>query len=117
MSPLGKGRVIDIFIASTLVYAMKFYTIPKHLEKQLRADIRNFMNFPLKVKTIAQKEMWRLKELGGLKLVNVQIKSQISKAKWFVELVSNPDLSAHLQLFQRLIGIQKGNISGKHLIS
>ena len=116
LSSLGKARVIDIFIASTLVYAMKFYTIPKHLEKQLRTDIRDFMNFPLSVKTIAQKEMWRLKVHGGLKLVNVQIKSQISKAKWLIELVSNPELSAHLQLFHRLIGPQKGNISGKHLL-
>ena len=72
------------------------------------------MNFPSNVNTIAQKEMWRLKEHGGLKLVNVQIKSQISMAKWLIELVSNPDLSSHLQLFQKLLGAQKGNISSRH---
>ena len=60
--------------------------------------------------------LWRLKEHGGLKLVNIQIKSQISKPKWLIELVTNPNLSAHLQLFQRLIGLQKGNISGKDIL-
>ena len=74
------------------------------------------MNFPHNVKTIAHKEMWRLKEHGGLKLVNVQVKSQISKAKWLIDLVSNPELSSHLLLFDRLLGYQKGNISGRHLL-
>ena len=116
LSSIGKSRTIEIFIASTLVYAIKFYPIPKALEKNLRTNIRNFMNFPHNVKTIAHKEMWRLKEHGGLKLVNVQVKSQISKAKWLIDLVSNPELSSHLLLFDRLLGYQKGNISGRHLL-
>ena len=116
LSSIGKARTVDIFITSTLVYAIKFYPIPKDLERQLRTNIRDFMNFPHNVNTVAQKEMWRLKEHGGLKLVNVQIKSQISKAKWLIELVSNPELSSHFQLFLRLLGPQKGNISGRHLL-
>ena len=40
---------------------MKFYTVSKHIEEQLRTEIRDFMNFPLSVKNIALKEMWQLK--------------------------------------------------------
>ena len=35
---------------------------------------------------------------------------------WLVELVTNPELKAHLNLFTSLMGVQKGNISGRDLI-
>ena len=60
--------------------------------------------------------MWRLKEHGGIKLINIKVKSEISKAKWLVELTTNPKLKVHLHLFKALLGVQKGDISGKDLI-
>ena len=116
LCPIGKSRTIEIFISSTLVFAIKFYKVPDDMEKSLRSQILNFMNFPRKTNTISQKEMWRLKESGGIKLPNVKVKAQISKAKWLIEMASNPNLNAHLLLFQNLIGIQKGNVSGRDLI-
>ena len=116
LCPIGKSRTIEIFIASTLVFAIKFYKVPDDMENTLRSEILNFIHFPRKTNTISQKEMWRLKGSGGIKLPNVKIKSQISKAKWLIEMASNPNLTAHLLLFQNLIGPQKGNISGRDLI-
>ena len=66
--------------------------------------------------TIAQKETWKIKSQGGLKLINMQIKSETSKAKWLIEIVSNPELKTNLEIFSTLIGKQKGNISGKDTI-
>ena len=71
LSTIGKARVVEIFLASKLVYAIKFQVIPKNIEIKLRHDIFAFVNHPNKVTTIAQKEMWRLKSNGGIKLVNV----------------------------------------------
>ena len=48
LSPIAKARTIEIFIASTLVYAIKFYKIPEEMEKNIRNDILNFVNFPQK---------------------------------------------------------------------
>ena len=86
------------------------------MAKKLREDKLNFIRHPQKVKSISQKEIWRPKEKGGIKLVNIQIKSEISKAKWLVELVSNNELSSHLHLFQLLMGVQKVNITGRDLL-
>ena len=73
--------MVEIFIASKMVYAIKFYVIPKDIEKKLRQDIFHFINHPRRVTTVSQKEMWRLKDKGGIKLVNVQTKSEVSKVK------------------------------------
>ena len=102
--------MVEIFLASKLVYAIKFQVIPKDIEKKLRQDIFAFVNHPNKVTTIAQKEMWRLKSNGGIKLVNVQIKLDGSKVKWVIDLVSNPECRLHLQIFKELLGVQKGGI-------
>ncbi len=116
LSTIGKARVVEIFIASKLVYAMKFYVIPNHIEKKLRQDIFQFINHPNRTTTVAQKEMWRLKEKGGIKLVNVQMKSEVSKAKWLIDIVSNPTFKLSYDIFQHLMGVQKGGISGRDLI-
>ena len=116
LSQMGKARVVEIFLASKLNYAIKFYPIPKTLQNKLQNDIFAFVNFPLKVKTIAQKEMWKLKHQGGIKLINMQIKSETSKVKWMIDMVSKPDLVTNLNIFSKLLGNQKGNIRGKDLI-
>ena len=60
--------------------------------------------------------MWKVKSHGGIKLINIKIKSEISKAKWLIEIVTNPDLKMNLYIFSTLLGTQKGNISGRDLI-
>ena len=116
ISPIGKARTTEVFIASTLVYAIKFYKIPDDIVKNVQNEIFDFVNYPQRTKTIEQKEMWRLRGNGGIKLPNLRVKSQISKVKWLIELVTSPEMSAHLCLFERLIGVHKGNISGRDLL-
>ena len=82
----------------------------------MQESIFNFVNFPQKIITIAQKEMCKVKKLGGIKLINMQIKSETSKAKWLIEIETNPILKLHLDIFESLIGTQKGNIAGRDLI-
>ena len=48
--------------------------------------------------------------------VNIQVKSETSKAKWLMEIATNPDIKIHLDIFSALIGIQKGNNSGRDLM-
>ena len=116
ISKIGKARVVEMFLASKLVFAMKFYPIPANIIKELQQIIFEYVNYPQKVITVAQKEMWKVKALGGIKLVNVQIKSETSKAKWMIDLVTNPNLELNFKVFTTLIGNQKGNISGRDLV-
>ena len=105
-----------MFLASHLVYAIKFYPIPDDFQNEIQNSIFQFANFPNKVITIGQKEMWKIKTNGGCKLVNIQVKSETSKAKWLMEIATNPDLKVNLDLFEDITGNQKGNNCGRDLI-
>ena len=116
LSKIGKARVAEMFLASKLVYAIKFYPIPTNFQKEIQDSISDFINFPNKVATISQKEMWKIKLNGGCKLVNVQIKSETSKAKWLMEIATKPQFKINLDIFSALIGPQKGQNQGRDLI-
>ena len=60
--------------------------------------------------------MWKTKENDGCKLVNIQVKSETSKAKWLMEIATNPAFRIHLEIFSNLVGVQKGDNQGKNLI-
>ena len=64
LTQIGKARVVEIFLASKLIYATKFYPLPENIVKQMQAAIYEYLTFPNKVKTIAQKEMWKIKRNG-----------------------------------------------------
>ena len=81
-----------MFLASKLVYAIKFYSIPEKFRNEIQDSIFQYINFPNKVITIGQKEMWKTKIKGGCKLVNIQVKSETSKAKWLMEIATKPRL-------------------------
>ena len=59
--------------------------------------------------------MFKLRQVGGTKLINIQAKSEASKVKWLVDLCVQPDLNTHLALITRLLGEQKGKGTGKNL--
>ena len=44
--------------------------------------------------TIAQQEMWKTLPSGGIKLMNIEVKSQTSKVKWLVEIATNTSVSS-----------------------
>jgi hypothetical protein len=116
LSKMGKAAVAEMFLASKLFYASKFYPIPSNISSDIQNSISDFVNFPNRVNTVSQKEMWKTKVNGGLKLVNIQLKSETSKAKWLVEIATNRSFKIHLELFTELVGRQKGNNLGKDLI-
>ena len=46
ISQIGKARIAEIFLASTLVYAMNFYLLPLGTKKDLQKLIYQFVKFP-----------------------------------------------------------------------
>ena len=116
LTQIGKARVVEIFLVSKLIYATKFYVIPQKITKIMQKTIFEYINFPNKVVTITEKEMWKMKAQGGIKLINIQIKSETSKGKWLIEMATNPNLKLNLDIFTNLMGQQKGNIWGRDLI-
>ena len=104
LSQIGKARVVDNFLISKLSYAIKFYPIPQDMLKNLQKAIFDFVNFPKKVATIRQEELWKTKLDGGIKLINVQLKSAHSKSKWLMEMATNPNMKTNLNTFSTLMG-------------
>ena len=116
LTQLGKARAAEIFAVSRCLYATRFYTFPPSMRIDLQKEIFNYVNFPRKVITISQTEMQKLKTQGGIKLLNLEVKSVAPKVKWLIEMVSQENLKQNLAIFTALIGIQKGNISGKDIV-
>ena len=115
LSKLARARVIEIVHASKLWYVARFYPIPSLTTKALRKEFYDYVNFPFKNVTVKQEEMFKLRQDGGTKLINIQAKSEASKVKWLVDLCVQPELNTHLALIARLLGEQKGKGTGKDL--
>ena len=54
--------------------------------------------------------------MGGIKLVNVQTKSEVSKVKCLIDITINPSLNLSYSIFLELLGIRKGGPFGRDLI-
>ena len=115
LNKFSKARVLEIFHASRLWYAANFYPIPTDILRQITEDFWTYINYPSKKITVSKDEATKLREDGGLKLVDIQIKSTASKVKWLMEVVSDPSLKTNLDLITILLGIQKFDIKGKDL--
>ena len=115
LSVSARARTIEIFHASRLWYAATFYDIPQDTEAQLQKELFSHVNFPHKSPTVSQVEMQKLKEDGGLKLIDIRTKTDTYKARWLIELMTSPNVATHLQLMTRLIGEQKGGLRGTEL--
>ena len=115
LNKFSKARVIEIFHASKLWYAANFYPIPADLQKQITEDFWTYINYPSKKITVSREEAMKLREDGGLKLVDIQAKSEASKVKWLMEVASDPSLKTNLDVITILLGMQKCDIKGKDL--
>ena len=113
---LAKSRVIEIFHASKLFYAANFYPIPPNLEKETRDAFMDYITFPKKTNEVSRKEMEKLRSDGGLKLINIHLKSQTPKIHWLIRLISDDNLKIHLNIFNSLIGTQNGHLKGEDII-
>ena len=112
---LSKARVIEIFHASRLWYAAQFYPIPTNTVKELQRSFLEYINFPHKQVMVNQRECMKLKRDGGIKLINIKCKSEASKIQWLVSICTNPELSLHKALVERLVGVQYGGLTGTDL--
>ena len=59
VSKIGKSTISEMFLASKLVYSIKFYPIPKIYQDDIQNAIFGFVNYPKKVITIGQKKCGR----------------------------------------------------------
>ena len=116
LTQIGKARIVETFLASKLIYATRFYPIPTNIQTSMQKAIFDYVTYPMKTHTIAQTEMWKTKENGGIKLINIAIKSGTAKAKWLIEMKSNDKLRLNLLIFEQLMGQQKAGIFGRDLI-
>ena len=116
LSKLAKSRVIEIFHASKLWYVNSIL-YPQLWKGRIQKAFFDYINYPHKMVTICQDEMYKLREHGGAKLSNIHAKSEASKIQWLIELCSNPNLATHLALVNELLGEQKGGIQGTNFFS
>ena len=112
LSKFAKARVIEIFHASRLWYAAKFYNLALATTKEVGREFFNYINFPHANVTVSQIEMKKLREDGGIKLIDINIKIETSRIKWLMELVTNTQLQSHRNLITELLGRQKGGLRG-----
>lgn len=114
----AKSRVIEIYHASKLFYASNFYPVPPDFVKDISDAFMDYITFPKNGKNpqVSKKEMEKLRLDGGLKLINIALKSQTPKVHWLMRLVTDDNLKVHLELFNSLIGTQSGQLRGQDII-
>ena len=115
LSLFAKARVIEIFHASKLWYAATFYVIPTDIEKNIQNYFWEYINYPHDNSTVSKTEMQKLRQDGGVKVINITCKTDASKIRWLMELANNQELNTHNNIIKRLIGPQKGGIEGVEL--
>ena len=115
---LGKARVIEIYHASKLFYASNFYPIPPDIEREARDAFMDYITFPKKnnIPQVSRMEMEKLRLDGGIKLINLTLKSQTPKVHWLIRILSDENLKVQLHLFNSLIGVQSGQLTGQDII-
>ena len=111
-SKFAKARIIEIFISSKLWFAAKFISIPPHYQKLFQKILGEFMNYPNKANLIAENELIKLREDGGIKLIHVNTKALASRFKWIMNVITNEDLRINREIINMLIGEQSHGYYG-----
>ena len=113
---LAKARVIEIFHASKLFFAANFYPIPKDMLKNVSLAFAEYINFPSKRNSVSKMEMEKLRDFGGLKLINIKLKAETPKIKWLMRLISDDKLLVQRFIFDELMRLEGLYLSGCELI-
>ena len=98
LSKLAKARVVEIFMASRLWYVARFYSMMTAFIKQVQTLFFAYINYPRPTATVSQQELIKLRLDGGIKLIDVATKANVSKCMWLINLITNPDLHKNLSL-------------------
>ena len=86
------------------------------MEKDITNAFIDYIRFPNKNKETRKVEMEKLREHGGLKMINLKFKSMTPKIHWLIRLITDPKLKAHLGVVDALIGVQTGQLHTKDII-
>ena len=113
---LARARVIEIFHASKLFYAANFYSIPEDMLKDITKAFIDYLNFPSKKHNVSKMEMEKLRDFGGLKLINLQLKAECPKIQWLMKLITKDHLTTHRKVFETLMGLENGYLNGFDMI-
>ena len=116
LSKLAKARVLEIFVASKLLYAAKFYPMPKSFWTQLQKQFTQYINWPHRCVTVSEAEILKLRSDGGLKLIHLLTKSHASQCMWLVRLITSPDFHLNFNILKRLMGEQPSHKSGVDIL-
>ena len=106
LSKFAKARILEIFISSKLWYAAKFIPIPANYQTMIQKKFNQFIIYPYNSNLIAEKELFKLREDGGIKLIHVQTKALSSKIKWLIDVTTNDTLQVNKDIIDELIGTQ-----------
>ena len=109
---LAKARILEIFIASRLWYAARFYAMPPDFTKQVQKLFFDYINYPRPLANVSQQELIKLRLDGGIKLIDIATKSSVSKCMWLIQLITNAALHMNLSLVSTLLGEQNGHKRG-----
>ena len=112
LAKFAKARVLEIFISSKLCYAAKFIAIPTNYQVLIQKLFNDFIKYPNTRNLIAQNELYKLREDGGIKLINIQIKALASKIKWLSEVIADDRYIINKEIIDKLIGKQPHNYYG-----
>ena len=115
LSTLAKARAIEFFTPQNYGTLLVFTPYPLPSQKHSKKHFFDYVNFPLKTVMVKQEELFKLRQHGGTKLINIQAKSEASKIKWLIELCVLPKLKTHMDLITRLMGDQKERCNGRDL--
>ena len=114
---LAKSRVIEIFHASKLFFAANFYPVPPEMVEEITNSFIDYITFPKNKKDeVSKREMEKLREYGGIKLINFKLKSETPKIHWLVKIITDPSLKIQLSIFESLIGTQIGELRPRDII-
>ena len=86
------------------------------MEKEINDAFTDYIKFPRKTNEVSKIEMEKLRSCGGIKLINIKLKSETPKIDWLFNLISDDNLHIHLNIFNSLIGIQSGHLRGEDII-
>ena len=113
---LAKARVIEIFHASKLFYAASFYPIPASICREIDDMFMNYITFPKGTTRVSRMELEKLRESGGIKLINMQLKAQTPKIHWLIRLMVEGNLKVHKAVFEALMDLNDGGLRGCDMI-
>ena len=86
------------------------------MEKGIDHAFIDYINFPSRKKKVSKMEMEKLREFGGIKLINMKLKAETPKVKWLMRLITDENLQMHRNIYESLITLENIYLTGYEII-